>query len=483
MQLDLTSSSGTATVQGVTVSGGTVVVAASVAPVDWTVNGGNVTVEGSASAGDFVVNSGTVTLAGGTVITGNSPAVTLNGGTLILQGVTAQTATNAPTILVNGGSLTVRNSTIEESTGYAEAAILITGGSVDLGTSTSPGGNTFNVNGTGTLIDNTTASPVAAVGDTFENNGATVASNFGLVSLAAPPAQTANQGLSKVLSLGSLTDTVTDSQSWAVDVNWGDGSAHTDFNTTATGPLTAKPHAFALPGTYTVTVTATDPAGSRATAWDFVQSFTITVAPSILVLDPTAGGALSLSGSASISIPGAVVVDSSSSSAISASGNAQVKASVIDVHGGVQKSGNASFSPVATTGAQIVSDPLASLVLPGAPTLTYCGSESVSGNSMAMIGPGVYSQISVSGNSQLTMTAGTYIIQTGGFTASGNAVITLGAGSSIILEGGGLSVSGNAAIRGTGATIFNVGSNYNPSNGTDGGNYGAVTLSGNGPSA
>ena len=67
---------------------------------------------------------------------------------------------------------------------------------------------------------------------------------------------------------------------------------------------------------------------------------------------------------------------------------------------------------------------------------------------MATIGPGVYSQISVSGNSQLTMTAGTYIIQTGGFTASGNAVITLGAGSSIILEGGGLSVSGNAAIRG-----------------------------------
>ena len=75
-----------------------------------------------------------------------------------------------------------------------QAAILITGGSVDLGTSTSPGGNTFNVNGTGTLIENTTASPVAAVGDTFENNGAAVASNFGLVSLAAPAAQTANQG-------------------------------------------------------------------------------------------------------------------------------------------------------------------------------------------------------------------------------------------------------------------------------------------------
>ena len=79
------------------------------------------------------------------------------------------------------------------------------------------------------------------------------------------------------------------------------------------------------------------------------------------------------------------------------------------------------------------------------------------------------------------MTAGTYIIQSGGFTASGNAVIkSIGAGPRIILEGGGLSVSGNAAVSGTGVTIFNVGSSYNPGTGTDGGTFGAVTLSGNG---
>ena len=77
----------------------------------------------------------------------------------------------------------------------------------------------------------------------------------------------------------------------------------------------------------------------------------ITINQSIIVLDPTAGGALSLSGNASIKLAGGVFVDSSSSTAISASGNAAVKASVIDVHGGVQKSGNASFSPAPTTGA------------------------------------------------------------------------------------------------------------------------------------
>ena len=56
-------------------------------------------------------------------------------------------------------------------------------------------------------------------------------------------------------------------------------------------------------------------------------------------------------------LPGGVYVDSSSSSAISASGNSQIKASVIDVHGGVQKSGNASFSPAPTTGAAIARRP------------------------------------------------------------------------------------------------------------------------------
>ena len=51
VQVDLTSSGGDATVQGATVSGGTVVIDSSVAPVDWTVNGGNVIVEGEAHRG------------------------------------------------------------------------------------------------------------------------------------------------------------------------------------------------------------------------------------------------------------------------------------------------------------------------------------------------------------------------------------------------------------------------------------------------
>jgi len=201
-------------------------------------------------------------------------------------------------------------------------------------------------------------------------------------------------------------------------------------------------------GTYLVTLggsPVTDIDGT-AIASGNVGSFAAII-QSIIVLDHTAGGALTVSGNASIDIPGGVFVDSSSTSALSASGNAQVKASVIDVHGGVQKSGNASFSPAPTTGAPTVSDPLVGLTAP-----TYSGtpiSENLSGNSTATINPGVYSQITLSGNARLTLNPGIYVI-----------------------AGGGLSVSGNASAAGTGVMIYNTKSST--------GTYGSVTLSGNG---
>jgi uncharacterized repeat protein (TIGR03803 family) len=106
---------------------------------------------------------------------GGSPALTLSSGDLTITGATFVNATDAPTILVNGGNLTLRNDTIQESTGFNDPAISITGGTVDLGMSGNPGGNVINVNGTGTFIRNTTANPVSAVGDTFEINGQTTA--------------------------------------------------------------------------------------------------------------------------------------------------------------------------------------------------------------------------------------------------------------------------------------------------------------------
>ena len=115
----------------------------------------------------------TLTITNGTFI-GGSPALVVESGLVIIRNSTFSNATDAPTILVTGGSLTLRNDVVQESTGYRDAAISVTGGTVDLGTATDPGGNTFNINGHGLFITNTGANPISALGDTFERNGAAV---------------------------------------------------------------------------------------------------------------------------------------------------------------------------------------------------------------------------------------------------------------------------------------------------------------------
>ncbi len=118
----------------------------------------------------------TVVVVNGTLI-GGSPALIVDSGNVVLRGVTARNATDAPTIVVNGGTLVVRNSVVEESTGYAQVAIRINGGTLDLGTATDPGGNYINTNGVGVFILNASGSPfTTAIGDTFRADGAVLAS-------------------------------------------------------------------------------------------------------------------------------------------------------------------------------------------------------------------------------------------------------------------------------------------------------------------
>src|SRR5262249_21731695 len=71
----------------------------------------------------------------------------------------------------SGGNLTLRSDDIEESTGFSQACVAVTGGSVDLGTAADPGHNILNINGTGVFVRNATTNPVPEVGDTFEING------------------------------------------------------------------------------------------------------------------------------------------------------------------------------------------------------------------------------------------------------------------------------------------------------------------------
>jgi hypothetical protein len=105
---------------------------------------------------------------------GHSPAFIVQSGQVTVTGVTFTNTTDAPTILVTGGTLTLRNDVVQESTGFADAAISVTGGSVDLGSTGNPGNNIINVNGSGQLVQASGSGLVSAAGDTFQTNGTVI---------------------------------------------------------------------------------------------------------------------------------------------------------------------------------------------------------------------------------------------------------------------------------------------------------------------
>jgi titin len=116
----------------------------------------------------------TLVIVNGTFI-GGSPALTIATGQVIVRDSTFSNTTDSPTILVTGGDLTLRDDVIQESTGYNQAAIMITGGTVDLGTASDPGDNTLNLNGSGTFVVNTTSHPIASIGTAFTVDGKVLA--------------------------------------------------------------------------------------------------------------------------------------------------------------------------------------------------------------------------------------------------------------------------------------------------------------------
>jgi hypothetical protein len=103
-------------------------------------------------------------------------------------------------------------------------------------------------------------------------------------SVTAAADQSSNEGESHSFSLGSFSDPGPDAD-WSVDVNWGDGSAHTSFTASATGSLGSQSHTYADgPNDYTVTVTVTDHEDNPADQLSGSATFAVhvnNVAPSV----------------------------------------------------------------------------------------------------------------------------------------------------------------------------------------------------------
>src|SRR5262249_10913537 len=147
-------------------------------PVSITMNLGGGTYSGTTAsprAGITLIIKGSTT----TTIVGHSPSLNVSGGgNVIVSDLTLTNATDAPTVQVSEGNLTPRNVVLEERSAAGQAAVRIDGGTVDLGTADSPGGNTFKTHGLGELIHNAGGNGVPAVGNCFEADGVAIISPY-----------------------------------------------------------------------------------------------------------------------------------------------------------------------------------------------------------------------------------------------------------------------------------------------------------------
>jgi Flp pilus assembly protein TadG len=166
---------------------------------------------------------------------------------------------------------------------------------------------------------------------------------------------------------------------------------------------------------------------------------------SLLLLDPSSSGALSLSGSGRVIANSPIQVESSSSSAAIASNAGYASAPSIQVAGGYSTSSSGYFTVTGgnnqvTTSAAAVTDPLASLAAPSTSGLTSQSTQ-LRGYGSQTINPGIYSGgLTIGGGQTITMNPGTYYMQGGGFNIGNGATVT-GSGVLIYLNNGGGQVS------------------------------------------
>ncbi|HLJ92043.1 MAG TPA: PKD domain-containing protein, partial [Gemmataceae bacterium] len=127
-----------------------------------------------------------------------------------------------------------------------------------------------NYSGSGTFPINVTIAHEGAP-PTFAQGQVSVSSNPVLVS--SPGDQFATEGTLVSFTLGSFSDSTPNANSWRVDVNWGDNTAHTAFTTNTPGSLGNQLHTYGEEGVYPVVVTVTDNQNQTGSA-----SFNVTAA-------------------------------------------------------------------------------------------------------------------------------------------------------------------------------------------------------------
>jgi Flp pilus assembly protein TadG len=172
-------------------------------------------------------------------------------------------------------------------------------------------------------------------------------------------------------------------------------------------------------------------AGFRSGSVESQATSGMTTAPNsscIYVLDSSnKAGALSVTGAAILTATDCgVYVNSSSSTAINVTGSAQLITSQSSVVGNYSCSWSTVCNPAPTTGAAVVTDPLANrITAPSVPaTCTHTNYQASHVDVATLSADGVYcGGISAIGSAHVTLNAGTYILKNGGFSTGNSAII------------------------------------------------------------
>jgi len=165
----------------------------------------------------------------------------------------------------------------------------------------------------------------------------------------------------------------------------------------------------------------------------------------VIVLDRSASGALSMTGNSSVLIPArAVFVNSNSPTAITTAGNAVLNAPNLYVCGGTNYSGHSGCTGVTHRGALPCQDPMSAFRFPSTAGMASMGPQQIT--SSRTLNPGNYDQgISISGNAQVTLNPGAYLIGGSGFRLTSGSVI--GSGVTLVMLQGSLSLAGNGNVQ------------------------------------
>lgn len=161
----------------------------------------------------------------------------------------------------------------------------------------------------------------------------------------------------------------------------------------------------------------------------------------VLALDPSASGAITVQGTASVDLQGCGVnANSTAADALDMVGNAALSADWAQVSGGIETSNNADLTTdtAPEENQSTRTDPFADLPDPPSGSCDY-GAMTIGGTTTLSAGR-YCGNLRFNSGANVTLNAGTYIIDAGTFRVNGGATVT-GTNVTIILTGSGTSYS------------------------------------------